>query len=72
MGRFRRIKSQELKSESGRPVVLQGAGFASAYQMENDSFTVAPSGTEWSDPEMPDSQITTKSGVAARFSWKGN
>ncbi|HKY54003.1 MAG TPA: DUF1326 domain-containing protein [Anaerolineales bacterium] len=72
MGKFGQIKSQELRNESGRPMVLQGSGFASAFQMENDSFIVAPSGTEWSDPEMPHSQFTTKSGAAAKFSWKGN
>ena len=53
-------------------MVLQGSGFGAAFQMENDTLPVAPSGTEWSDPEMPHSQITSKSGAAAKFSWKGN
>lgn len=71
VGSFGHIKSQELRNEGGRPMILQGAGFASAFQMENDSFTLAPSATEWSDAEMPHTQIATKSGAAAKFSWKG-
>lgn len=71
IGRFGQIKSEELRNEAGRPMILQGAGFASAFQMENDTFTLAPSGTEWADPEMPHAQFTTKSGAAAKFSWKG-
>ena len=71
VGKFGQIKSKELRNEQGRPMVLQGAGFASAFQMENDSFTLAPSATEWSDSEMPHAQIATKSGVAAKFSWRG-
>jgi hypothetical protein len=72
VGKFGQIKSQELKNEGGRPMVLAGSGFAAAFQMENDTFTVAPSGTEWADPEMPHSQFTTKSGASAKFNWKGN
>ena len=72
VGKFGQIKSQELRNEGGRPMVLQGSGFAAAFQMENDTFTVAPSGTEWADPEMPHSQFTTKSGASAKFNWKGN
>ena len=71
VGKFGQIKSQELRNEGGRPMVLAGAGFASAFQMENDSFTLAPSATEWSDSEMPHAQIATKSGVVAKFSWRG-
>lgn len=71
VGKFGQIKSKELINEGGRPMVLQGAGFASAFQMENDSFTLAPSATEWSDSEMPHTQIATKSGAVAKFSWRG-
>jgi hypothetical protein len=71
VGKYGQIKSQELRNEGGRPMVLQGAGFASAFQMENDSFTLAPSATEWSDSEMPHTQIATKSGAVAKFSWRG-
>lgn len=71
VGKYGQIKSQELRNEGGRPMVLAGAGFASAFQMENDSFTLAPSATEWSDSEMPHTQIATKSGAVAKFSWRG-
>lgn len=71
VGKFGQIKSKELINEGGRPMVLQGAGFASAFQMENDSFTLAPSATEWSDSEMPHTRIDTKSGAVAKFSWRG-
>ncbi len=72
VGNYGQIKSQELKNEQGQAVILQGAAFASAFQMEKDSFTLAPSATQWSDTEMPHPQISTKSGVAAKFSWRGN
>lgn len=71
VGKYGQIKSQELKNEQGQSMVLQGAGFATAFQMENGSFTLAPSKTEWSDPELPHTQISTKSGAAAKFSWRG-
>lgn len=72
VGKFGQIRSQQLKNEAGRSMILQGAGFASAFQMENESFTLAPSATEWSDTEMPHAQIHTKSGAVAKFSWRGN
>jgi hypothetical protein len=72
VGNFGQIKSQQLKNEAGHSMILQGAGFATAFQMENDSFTLAPSATQWSDTEMPHAQISTKSGAVAKFSWRGN
>lgn len=71
VGGYGQIKSQELKNEQGQPMVLQGAGLASTFQMENSAFTLAPSSTEWSDPELPHTQISTRSGAAAKFSWRG-
>ena len=71
VGSFGQIKSQELKNQSGQSMILQGAGFASAFQMENDTFTLAPSATELSIPDIPH-QISTKSGAVAKFSWNGN
>jgi hypothetical protein len=71
IGNFGQIRSRQLKNEKGRSMIVQGAGFASAFQMEDETFTLAPSGTEWSDMEMPHPQITTKSGAVARFSWEG-
>lgn len=70
VGRIGQIKSQQLKNESGNLMTLQGAGFASAFQMENGTFTLAPSATEKSDPGLPH-PISTKSGVVAKFNWSG-
>ncbi|MGH9986090.1 MAG: DUF1326 domain-containing protein [Nitrososphaeraceae archaeon] len=70
VGSIGQIKSQQLKNQSGNLMILQGAGFASAFQMENDTFTLAPSATEMSDPEIPHT-ISTKSGAVAKFSWSG-
>jgi hypothetical protein len=66
------IKSQELRNEAGRAMTVQGAGFASMFQFENDVLTLAPSGTQWSDSDTPHSQITTRSGAIGKFSWRGN
>jgi hypothetical protein len=71
VGGFGQIKSEQLKNESGRIMTLQGAGFASVFQMENETFTLAPSATQWSDPDMP-RQFSTKSGAVAKFSWRGS
>jgi hypothetical protein len=72
VGSFGQIKSQQLKNESGRSMILQGAGFASVFQMENETFTLAPSDSHWSDSDMPHPQISTKSGAMANFSWRGS
>jgi hypothetical protein len=69
---FGEIKSQQLKNEAGRAMTVQGAGFASMFQFENEVLTLAPSGTQWSDSEMPHAQITTRSGAVGKFSWRGN
>ena len=66
------IKSQELRNEAGRVMTVQGAGIASMFQIENDVLTLAPSGTQWSDSDMPHTQITTRSGALGKFSWSGN
>jgi hypothetical protein len=71
VGDFGTIKSGELKNESGRTVTLQGAGFAAAFGMDDETFTMAPSTSQWSDPDLPH-QFTTKSGVMAKFSWRGS
>ena len=69
---FGEIKSQELRNEAGRPMTVQGAGFASMFQFENDILTLAPSGSQWSDTDTPHNQITTRSGAIGKFSWRGN
>jgi hypothetical protein len=71
VGNFGQIKSEQLKNESGRTMTLQGAGFASAYQMENGTGTLAPSASQWSDPDMP-RQFSTKAGTVGKFSWRGS
>jgi hypothetical protein len=70
VGNFGEIKSEQLKNESGRTMILQGAGFATAFQMEDETFALAPSSSQWSDQDMP-RQFSTKSGAVAKFSWRG-
>jgi len=70
VGNFGNIKSEQLKNESGRIMTLQGAGFASAFQMENEAFALAPSASQWSDPDLP--RQFSKSGAVAKFSWRGS
>ena len=72
VGNFGEIKSQQLRNEAGRAMTVQGAGFASMFQFENDVLTLAPSGTQWSDSDTPHTQITTRSGAVGKFSWRGN
>ena len=66
------IKSQQLRNEAGRAMTVHGAGLASMFQIENDVITLAPSGTQWSDSDMPHTQIITRSGALGKFSWRGN
>jgi hypothetical protein len=71
VGSFGQIKSEQLKNESGQAMTLHGASFASVFQMENETFALVPSATQWSDPEMP-RQFSTRSGAVANFSWRGS
>ncbi|HZA62883.1 MAG TPA: DUF1326 domain-containing protein, partial [Nitrososphaeraceae archaeon] len=71
VGSFGKMKYGELKNESGRTMTLQGAGFASAFGMDDETFALAPSASQWSDPNLPH-QFSTKSGVMANFSWRGS
>jgi len=72
VGKFGQIKSQQLQNESGGTMTVQGSGFGSILQFENNTFTLAPSASQWSDPDVPHQQFSTKSGVVANFSWRGN
>jgi hypothetical protein len=72
VGNFGDIKAQQLRNQAGRDMTVQGAGFALIFQFENDVLTLAPSDTQWSDSDMPHTQITTKSGALGKFSWSGN
>ena len=49
VGGFGSMKYGELKNESGRTMTLQGAGFASAFGMDDETFALAPSASQWSD-----------------------
>lgn len=71
VGKFGKIKSDQLKNEAGRTMTLQGAGFASAFQFEDETFNLAPSGSQWSDPDLPHQSFSTKSGAVGKFSWRG-
>jgi hypothetical protein len=71
VGGFGSMKYGELKNESGRTMTLQGAGFASAFGMDDETFALAPSASQWSDPDLPH-QFSTKSGVMANFTWSGS
>ena len=71
VGNFGKMKYGELKNESGHIMTLHGAGFASAFGMDDETFTLAPSASQWSDPDLPH-QFFTKSGVMANFSWHGS
>lgn len=70
VGKFGKIKSEQLKNEAGQIMRLQGAGFASAFQFEDETFNLAPSDSLWSDPDLPH-QFSTKSGAVAKFRWRG-
>ena len=72
VGKFGEIKAQQLRNQAGRVMTVQGAGFALVFQFENDVLTLAPSGSQWSDSDMPHTQITTRLGAAGKFSWSGN
>jgi hypothetical protein len=71
VGSFGKIKSDQLKNESGRTMTLQGSGFASAFGMDDETFALAPSASQWSDPDLPH-QFSTRSGAVAKFSWRGS
>ncbi len=72
VGKVGEIKSQQLKDRAGHAMTVQGAGFASIFQFENDVLTLAPSGTQWSDSDLPHTHVTTRSGAVGKFSWRGN
>jgi hypothetical protein len=68
VGSFGRIKSERLKDEEGRPMSIKNAGFASKLQFDEETVYLAPSGSQWTDPDMPH-QFETKSGGVANFTW---
>lgn len=62
------VRSEVLKNEAGNPMSLSNAGFAVAFNFDDAAFNLAPSGTRWSDPEMPRS-FETRSGARANWQW---
>ena len=67
VGRVGQVQVRRLKDEAGRPTILQHAGFAS--QMEIETLELAPSGSQWADPDLP-RRFETKSGAVATVNWR--
>ena len=68
VGRFGQVTSSRLKNEAGQPTTMQNTGFTTALQFDNQTAQLAPSGSHWSDPDMPRS-FETKSGAVATLTW---
>ena len=66
VGDFGEIKSQPMKSEAGKPVMIENAG-----PLRIERVQIAPSASQWSDPDMPRS-FQTKSGGVGNFAWSGS
>lgn len=62
------VSSEVLENESGDAMTTRNAGFAVAFNFDDLTFKVAPSGTRWSDPDMPRS-FETHSGARATWQW---
>ncbi|MFF8844551.1 DUF1326 domain-containing protein [Streptomyces sp. NPDC015127] len=62
------LRSRLLRDPEGTPFTLRGGGFVSGLGMEVAE--LAPSATQWADPEMPQS-FETKSGARGSFAWSG-
>ena len=62
------VSSEVLENEAGTAMTMRDAGLAAALNFDGAAFKVAPSGTRWSDPDMP-RPIKTKSGARATWQW---
>jgi hypothetical protein len=51
-------------------MILQEADFAFTFQVKDKIFNLAPSGSQWSDPDLPH-QFSKRYGAVAKFSWWG-
>ncbi len=71
VGNFGRVQSQLLKNESGRAMTMRDVGFAETLQLQDATAELAPSGSQWHDPEMPRA-FETKSGARAICHWNVN
>lgn len=66
------LNSQRMTNETGQPTTMANTGFTTAFQFDNLTAQLAPSGgSRWTDPDMPRS-IETRSGVVANFTWSGS
>ena len=63
------LRSQLLRDPEGTPFTLRGGGFVSLLGME--MVELAPTATQWADPEMPQKSVETKSGARGDFTWSG-
>lgn len=62
------VRSQRLRDGEGNTFTLHGGGFVAGLGL--DAAELAPSATEWVDPDMP-RQFQTKSGARGNFTWRG-
>ncbi|MDR8389515.1 DUF1326 domain-containing protein [Aliifodinibius sp. S!AR15-10] len=70
IGDFGTIKSQLLKNEEGQQMTMKDVGFTVALQFEDHIGQLAPSGSKWTDPDLPH-QFETQSGVQGFAQWNG-
>ena len=66
-----RIQSRRLADEAGRATILQNAGLACLMKTENDAVQMAPSGSKWTDQELPH-RFETRSGARGICRWSVN
>jgi hypothetical protein len=71
VGESGRIQSRRLADEGGRPTILQNAGLACLMKTEDDAVQMAPSGSQWSDQDLP-RRFETRSGVRGICRWSVN
>jgi hypothetical protein len=62
------LKSQLLRDPEGNAFTLRGGGFVGGFGLEEAE--LAPSATNWTDPDMP-REYETKSGARGAFAWAG-
>lgn len=67
VGAIGRVESRRLRDGGGNDFTLRGGGFIAGLEME--ALDLAPSNSEWADPEMP-RQFVTKSGARAPINWR--
>lgn len=70
VGEFGTIQSQLIKNEDGKQMSFKNTGFTDALQFQDHEGHLAPSGSKWSDPDLPH-QFETHSGVQGYAQWSG-